>query len=378
MMRKKLISAVLLISLVLILAITTGCNSSKTAEQPGDTQTKKLKFGMVLRDAAAGWAPVMIQGVKDKCNELGTEVIIMDSHNDSLLQIQLMENFLTQKVDGYIYGGSIDQSATNAVIKKYNAAGIPIIALDSFPTDGEILAFAGSDHQAVAEKSAQAMEKMILEKYGPEPKGKVLVLLGDLRDTVAQHCRKGFYNVMEKYKNIEFVEAEHKWQAELGYTVTTDLLTKVNHNEILAVYCMYDDATPGVMKAIENAGLDPKQMIITTHDAGIGMDYIRQGKIKASSTQRFYQGARLGVQTLVDYINKKPIKQIGEKFTAEGINWEAQDLSRQGAKGIFYMPEIKIVPWDTNTEDPGLTHNVADKIKAGTWNEAEWKKSIGE
>jgi ABC-type sugar transport system substrate-binding protein len=339
--------------------------TSPAATESGGT-AKPLKFAMVLRDAAAGWAPVLIAGVRDKAKALGVDVVVMDSHNDSLLQIQLMENFLQQKVDGFIYAGSIDQAACNAVVKKYNEAGIPIIALDSAPTGGEILAFVGSDHIEVARKSAESMIKMIKEAHNGEvPEGTIMYLTGALSDDVMRLQDKGFHAVVDQYPQLAFETAEHKWNPDAALSVTANLITKMGDDRPLAVYCMYDDASPGVIKALEAAGWAPEKMIVVTQDAGIGLDYLREGKIKTWSTQRFYQSGLLGVEVMYNFITgAAPVPKVGDEFSAEGYNWTVIEC-QTGAKGMHVVPEVLVVPWDVSVDDPGDTHNVASRLQKG-------------
>jgi len=52
--------------------------------------------------------------------------------------MEIMDNFITQKVDGFIMAGAVDLKAIVPGIKKLNEAGIPVIALDTSPEGGKV------------------------------------------------------------------------------------------------------------------------------------------------------------------------------------------------------------------------------------------------
>jgi ABC-type sugar transport system substrate-binding protein len=355
--RNMICFAVFLFCVVFLIAQTSPVFSA---------EKKKLRFGMVLRDAAATWAPVCVAGVSDKCKELGIELDVQNSHNDSQLQINLMQSYLMRKVDGYIFGGSIDQAACNQEIKKFNAAGIPVIALDSCPTDGDVLAFAGSDHSVVSHRSALTMIDLIKEKNNGEvPTGKILYVVGALTDDVQRQLDEGFHRAVDAYPQLTMVTGEARWSPAVARTVTADLITSFGSERPVAAFIQYDEMMVGAMEAIIASGWDPKEMIIVTQDAGIGFEHLRNGNIKTFTTQRFYQSAQLAVETMYNYITKAaPVHNIGDEFTYQGVKYTAEEL-RTGAKGIHFVPEVLVVPQEQEIDWPGDTHNIADRLKMG-------------
>lgn len=92
----KLVIAVLTLSLLLV-----GC-ASKDAKQAEGQKAKKPVYGMIVKDVSTPYIQAFIQGAEKKAQELGVEVVIKDGQGDSDKIMALMDNFITQKVDGFI------------------------------------------------------------------------------------------------------------------------------------------------------------------------------------------------------------------------------------------------------------------------------------
>ena len=87
---------------------------------------------MIVKEPTAPFIQAFINGAEQKA-EVGVKVEIKDGQADSLKIMELMDNFIVQKVDGFIMAGAVDLKAIVPGVKKLNEAGIPIIALDTSP-----------------------------------------------------------------------------------------------------------------------------------------------------------------------------------------------------------------------------------------------------
>lgn len=325
-----------------------------------ESAEKELKFGVIMRDASASFARVLIAGAQEKADELGIELIINDSNNDSLLQLNQMDTLISTDVDGFVFGGAVDQAAVIPGIIEFNEAGIPVGAIDSAPTGGDLVAYVGSDHSIVAKRAAEALIRLLEEKYGEVPEGKVMKILGSLSDNVCTQCNTGFHSVVDEYPQLTFVEGEGKWNPTDAGSITADLLTAYG-DEIIAVYIMYDLMAPGVIPAIEAAGYDPEDLIIVSQDASAeGLFLMRAGKIDAESIQRHFESAKLVVQLLYDYINGEELPQPDDEFEAEGVTWYV--LENPYGEGIYINPDALIVPWDVSIDDPIVMGNITERL----------------
>ena len=123
-MKKRL--AILLI-IIMIAGAISGCGKDQK-EPAGETAKGTMKIGMIIKDPTAPFEVAFAQGAKDKAAELGIDIDIKDGQADSLKIMELMDNYITQRVDGFIMAGAVDLKAIVPGVKKLNEANIPIMA----------------------------------------------------------------------------------------------------------------------------------------------------------------------------------------------------------------------------------------------------------
>ena len=144
---------------------------------------EQLTFGMIMREASAPFSRAMILGAENKANELGVKLIVKDAQNDSIRQLNLMDTFITMGIDGFIFGGAVDQKAIIPGIKNMNENDIPIMAIDTCPVGGRIELFIAVDYKETAHQAAEALIKDLKKKHGGEvPKGVIIEITGALVD----------------------------------------------------------------------------------------------------------------------------------------------------------------------------------------------------
>ena len=140
---------------------------------------------------------------KEEAERLGVKLISKPAPYvaDQIIEIQKL---LEQKVDALLitpiesgHPGLIN------VIETVNAAGIPVVALDSGVGGGEVMSTVRSDNI----KGEEMVTEYIFERLGG--KGKVIHLQGNLKVEVGAHRSEGFHNVLSRYPEIESVSYTH-------------------------------------------------------------------------------------------------------------------------------------------------------------------------
>jgi ABC-type sugar transport system substrate-binding protein len=104
--------------------------------QPGVAQDKKLRIGLTVPTLVNPFFVGMDRGVREECQKLGYELIAPNANNDMATQANQMEDLITKKVDLIIIC-PINAEAIVPVVKKANAAKIPVVALDRGSAGGE-------------------------------------------------------------------------------------------------------------------------------------------------------------------------------------------------------------------------------------------------
>jgi len=320
---------------------------------------KELVFGMTVRDATPPYARAMIMGAQEKGKELGIKVVVNDSHNDVLKQLEQMDSFLVMGVDALIFGGTIDTAAVIPGIKKFNEKNIPIMALDNCPEGGKVDLWLSFDITESSKKAAESFVGAIKKKYGEVPEGVVIEITGALGDAFTNECAKGFHAVVDQYKQLTVAQGEGKWNNIDSFERTSDLLMRYG-DKVVGIYVHTPDImAPGVVQAIDQAGLNPADYNITGICMGPeGRDLIKDGKAQAIVAQPAMSSAELAVQYLYDLINGKDIPKIGDTVQVKDALWSpAKVIKNPRCEGAFMILQGPVVPIDVKPDDARLWEN---------------------
>ncbi|SFH39977.1 monosaccharide ABC transporter substrate-binding protein, CUT2 family (TC 3.A.1.2.-) [Desulfotomaculum arcticum] len=352
---------------IMVVTIVSGCGAKPNNDTTNESNSndsgsqKQLKFGMVIKDPSAPYEQAFIHAAQDKAKELGVIIDIKDGQADSLKIMNLMDTYIDQKVDGFIMAGAVDLKAIVPGIQKLNAAGIPIMALDTSPEGGKVDLFLSFDIEDSSRKAAKLFVQGIKNRNGGNvPDGVVIEIMGSVQDMFAQACTKGFRSVIDQYPQLKVAQGDGKWNNVDANARTSDLLTRYGQ-KVLGIYVHTPDImAPGVVSAIEAAGLNPKDYGICGICIGPeGMDLIEKGKILAVVEQPAYDSAALAVQYLYDECNGKPIPKIGDTVMADGEIWSPAEVIKNPwvDEGAYMKLKGPIVPNEVRPDDPRLWEN---------------------
>ena len=324
---------------------------------------KEVVYGMTVRDASAPYMAAMISGAQAEAAKLGAKVVVLDSKDDVLQQLNQMDSLLTQGVSGLIFGGTIDTKAVIPGIKKFNDRKIPIMALDNSPEGGMVELWLSFDIKDSSKKAAELFMAKIKEKYGDDPKGVVIEITGALGDAFTTECAAGFHSVLDAYKGITVAQGEGKWDNDASFQRTTELLTKYGKT-VIGIYVHTPDVMgTGVVKAVEQAKLKPSDLSITGICMGPeGRDLIKEGKIYAIVAQPAMDAATLAVQYLWALNHGKAIPKVGDTVKAENALWAPAEVVKNPlCDGAFMKLQGPVVPLQVSADDTRLWENVLTK-----------------
>jgi len=344
-----------LVVLILVVLILGGISLQTMASND------KLVFGMIVKWVGTPYINAFIQGAQQKADELGIKLIIQDGQGDSLKIIDLIDNFIVQKISGLVMAGAVDLKAIVPGIKKLNEAGIPVMALDTSPEGGKVDMFISFDIEQVSAKAAETFVQGIKDRNGGEvPEGVVIEIIGDLRDMFTIAASSGFKSVMDKYPQLTISQGEGKWNNVDSHNITADLLTR-SGGKVLAIYVQTPDIMgAGAVSAIEAAGLDPKDYGICGICIGPeGIELIKEGKVLAIVEQPALSSAELAVQYLYNMNTGKDIPKTGETVVEEGALWSPAKVIKNpwADEGVFMILQSPLVPLEISPDDPRLWEN---------------------
>lgn len=249
---------------------------------------KKLTVGLTVPTLVNPFFVGMDRGVRDRCGELGFNVIAPNANNDMATQANQMEDLITKKVDVIIIC-PINADAIVPAVKKANAAKIPVLALDRGSTAGDLAVFIESNNVEMGQKGADWIADHLKERYG-EAKGNVVDLQGLRGTTAAESREKGFTEEIKKYPNIHLVASQAAdFDQEKALNLTTDILQA--NSKVDAIFCANDDNAVGAIKAIQAMkrfqpiGAKNHIFVIGIDGTAQALEDIRNGTLDATISQ---------------------------------------------------------------------------------------------
>lgn len=368
MLKKARVRMLMLVVLAaLLLAITAGCGQQggqQQAQGGGQAQEgqQEIVLGVGFRQLAATWSKGILAGIEERAKEYGYKLTVVDARLNPDLQLQQVDSFVQQKVDGVIL---VPQDPASIIpgLEKIKSANIPLYVVDTQPKGGQWNLFIAFDNVLGGRKAGEALEKLLVEKYGPDPKGVVLEIMGDLRHIAAHQRSQGFHEVIDKYKNIKVVKQPGDWVPDKAFQVTTDLLNRYG-KEVIGITMAADCMAPGVVEAVAKLGYEypkdnPKHIPITAIDGDpIALDFLRQGRIDAIALQPFNYYGSLAVEYLTKELKGEKVElQDGQVITKEGEPWSPARVEMTQNGPMLWLNSV-IIPWEISIDDPHLWGNM--------------------
>ena len=245
--------------LVLVLAMgIVGCNKDNAANNTASTDENAegtTTIGFVVSTQTNPFFVTLKEGAEAKAKELGVELIVLDSQDDSTKAASNMEDLITRGVDVIIVNPT-DSDAIVPSVEAANEAGIPVITVDRVSNGGEVVSSVASDNIAGGKMAGE----FIIEKLAG--KGKVVELEGISGANSAIERGQGFNEAIEG-SGLEVVAKQTAdYDRSKGLEVMENILQ--SQPEIDAVFAHNDEMALGALEAIKAAGRD---IIVVGFDA---------------------------------------------------------------------------------------------------------------
>lgn len=305
-MKKRIMAAMLAVMLTGMMA---GCSMESgiedSAEDNGSEDTEQ-SGGDSLTIGFSNWSRSfefyvdLEEGMQEKADELGVELVIQDADGDLTEQTSQLENFISRDMDGIIIC-PIDSEASGSEVEMVNAEDIPLATVDIECTGGgEVVTHVASDNYLGGQLAAE----YVGEALGGE--GKIAVISNPTITTIIER-EKGFTETIEKeYPGIEIVANQSgESTREKGMEVAENILEK--NPDLDAVFGTNDMMALGAVQAIQAKNLDTIVVgFDATEEACNGM---KEGSpMKASVAQQPQLLGATVLESLVDYINGEDVE----------------------------------------------------------------------
>ncbi len=292
-MARKLLHYIIVILSLTLLAF--GCKQ-KRPEQVGDEESRgNGKIAVVISTLNNPWFVVLGNTAKERAEQLGYEVTIFDSQNDTAKESDHFDNIIAGDYTAILFNPT-DADGSIANVRKSKEAGVPTFCIDREinANDVAVTQILSDNYTGCVEMGQYFVKKM-------NEKGKYVELLGILGDNNTWNRSKGFHSVVDNYPELKMVSQQ---TAEFDRTKAMEVLESIlqANPEIDAVFCGNDAMAMGAYQALVAAGKADKVMVFGFDGAKDVIDSIHDGKIVATGMQFPKKMARMAAEQADEYI----------------------------------------------------------------------------
>jgi len=270
------------------------------------------------------WA-AMYTGFVDKAKELGMEAKLFNASGQPNTQFKNAQDIATQEYNAVVVSGT-DSSTANAAVKEFNTANIPVWILHIKPDDASAKFVAMVDAQNVGGNYDAGI--YLADTYKAKGMtGVAAEITISLARSNGAARHEGFKKAMDE-KGIVLKEVKEAitYTRDESYQFAQDL---INANPDLSIlWCNYDEAVLGALKAIEDAGKSGQILVGGFDGSPESLKAVKDGRINVMAIQPLYYHGTIVAQQMFDFLTsgKQPetVSTPCPLVTTENAATEAQ------------------------------------------------------
>lgn len=289
----------IIILLVVILIIFVGVGISRKGKQGGQRQIAVIPKGITH----IFWESIR-KGAEKAGEEAGVKIFWNgpEREGNREMQIQIIEDFITQKVSGFVLA-PIDNKALVPSVEKIYAKNIPCVIIDSGIDTDKYVSFIATDNYKGGVIAARRMGKIL------RGRGKIVVVKYAPGSASTMKREDGFIDTIKKgFPEIEIVDSKYGMDTvETALQAAEDLLTK--NAELDGLFACNESTSVGALRALQSQGRAGKMKMIGFDAGGLLIEGVKTGVVDSLVVQNPYKMGYEGVQTLIAALDGKEVER---------------------------------------------------------------------
>ena len=291
-------------SVLLILLLAFG--SSISCQKKG-----KLIIGVVPKGQSQIYWKAVHAGAAAAGQELGVEIRWNGpaSEIDLTHQINIVDDFINQRVDGIVLAPTHGESLVPIVERAYQER-IPVVIFDSGIRTEKYLTYVSTDNYKGGVIGARRMAAVV-------PQGAKIAVIGNVPGSVSTTERENGFRetIAREFPSIQIVEFQYGMAAQSkGLAVAEDILTA--HPDLAGIFCSNESGTVGAVQGVKSKGVAGKVRLVGFDAAPTAVQDLEAGNLDSLVVQNPFRMGYLGVKTLVESLRgKQPEKRIDTGVT---------------------------------------------------------------
>jgi ribose transport system substrate-binding protein len=291
-----------LVACLAIATFVTGCGSKSDSGAPA-TGGSSAKHTIAV--IPKGTTHIFWQSVHAGAQKAGEELGYAIQWNgperetDRERQIQIIEDFIVQKVDGIVLA-PLDRKALVPSVEKLASLKIPCAIIDSGIDTEQYACFAATDNYQGGVIAARRMGEIL------QGKGKVVVVKYVPGSGSTTERENGFMDTIKKeFAGIEIVDSKYGQDTvETALQATEDLLTR--HPDLQGIYACNASTAVGALQGLQSQKRTAVKMVGFDAEKAL-IDGLRGGQIDALVVQNPFKMGYEGVKAVVATIKGEKV-----------------------------------------------------------------------
>lgn len=190
-------------------------------------------------------------GLQRVADCLNVELIILDNEYDPQVALTNADTLVTRGVDVAIEFQT-DVGIAPAICNKFDAAGIPVIAID-IPHE-PCAVFFGADNLEAGKIGGRNLGRLAQERWGGDVDALVLLELpqsGEMPQQRMEGAALGVQEILPELTDDKIIRVDGKGNLEDSRTVFQDVLTRLSDADHILVSAINDPSAVGALRAAE-------------------------------------------------------------------------------------------------------------------------------
>jgi len=281
---------------ILCLWAASGCGRDPPPGLPAD----RFTIAVIPKDTTHVFWKSVERGAKEAGERLGARIDWKGplKTGDRASQKQIVEQFITQKVDG-ICLAPVDRTSLCGPVAAAKERGIPVVVYDS-NLDGapgvDFLCYVATDNLEGGRIGGEHLAKLL------DGKGKVVLLRFQLGSASTDLREQGFLEVMARHPGIEVIEKErYGGDGSESMQASENLLDKLRACD--GVFTPNESTTFGMLQTLKKHGLAGRRKFVGFDSSPPLVDGLKEGGLDGLVVQNPYRMGFVSVELIVSSLD---------------------------------------------------------------------------
>ncbi len=277
----------------------------------GSGGTKKLTIAVIPKGTTHEFWKSIHAGAVQAADELaasGDSINVIWKgplrEDDREQQVQVVEGFISQRVDGLVLA-PLDDRALARPVEEAKSAGIPTVIIDSRLETDALVSYVATDNEKGGQLAADRLGTLL------GGKGNVLVLRLQEGSASTTAREDGFLMQLgAKYPGITVVSSNQYAGAtrETAKQAAENLLNRFG-SDLQGIFTPNESSTIGMLLALQDIGKAGKIKFVGFDATQTLIDAMKAGQLDGFAVQNPMRMGYLGVKTMVAHLRAQPLEK---------------------------------------------------------------------